>query len=67
MGFWSTVGDVASGVGDAVKKHADKVNALKETYRDEDVEFLRKKVSSGSSVQKLAAAGVLKEKGYSIN
>lgn len=60
MGFWETVGDLAKGAVANMEKTQTEANALAEDYRNEDDDFLKRKLKSGSVAQKFAAARVLK-------
>ena len=64
MGFWDTVGGMAKGAVASMEKTQAEANALAEDYRNEDDDFLKRKLKSGSTAQKFAAAKVLKERGY---
>lgn len=64
MGFWSTVGGLAKGAADSMAVTAAKAEVLAEEYREEDTDYLKRKVKdSRSMVEKMAAAKVLKERG----
>lgn len=63
MGFFSTVGSIAKGAVGSVKDMADKAEALAEGYRRESDDYLKRKMKGGSSVERIAAAKVLKERG----
>jgi hypothetical protein len=64
MGFWSTVGDIAKGMAAKAAELPQEINELAEKYRREDDDFLKNKYRNGSAVQKIAAAKILKERGY---
>ena len=64
MGFWDTVGGMAKGAVASMEKTQAEANALAEDYRNEDDDFLKRKLKSGSTAQKFAATKVLKERGY---
>lgn len=64
MGFWSAVGDIAKGAAENVAATTQKANALAEDYRGEDDDYLKRKFKNGGVAEKMAAAKVLKERGY---
>ena len=64
MSFWSTVGSVAAGAAKKAGETVREVEALANDYRSESTEFLQQKLNRGTSVQKLAASKVLKERGF---
>ncbi|MBK7005731.1 MAG: hypothetical protein IPH37_11800 [Burkholderiales bacterium] len=64
MGFWETVGGLAKGAVANMEKTQAEANALAEEYRNEDDDFLKRKLKSGNIAQKFAATKVLKERGY---
>ena len=66
MGFWDTVGSIAKDAKDTVVETSRKIKELTEEYYDEDDEFLIKKFKRGTAPQKMAAAKVLKERGYDL-
>ena len=65
MGFWGTLGKAASAVGNAAKDHFEKVNSLAEDYEHESDDYVKRKFQNGSATEKMAAAKVLKARGYS--
>ena len=64
MGFWSTVGGLAKGAAENVQVKITEANVLAEDYRREDDDYLKEKVKRGRPIEKMAAAKVLKERGY---
>ena len=64
MGFWSSVGNVAKGVADNMAETSEKGRILAEDFRRESDDYLKKKLKTGSMSEKMAAAAVLKERGY---
>jgi hypothetical protein len=64
MGFWSTVGDIAKGAADTMATRAKEAEVLAEDYRREDDDYLKRKLKNGGMAEKMAAAKVLKERGY---
>lgn len=70
MGFWSTLGNIASSATEAIKKNNEEINQLKREYEQKsDSELKEIATSSGlfgsSSKEKIAACAVLKGRGYS--
>ncbi|QDA56454.1 hypothetical protein [Thermomonas aquatica] len=64
MGFWSTVGKVArAGVEHANKMNQDAKNNVQK-YEQEDDGYVKEKFKSGTTTEKMAAARVLKSRGY---
>ena len=47
MGFWDTVGGMAKGAVASMEKTQAEANALAEDYRNEDDDFLKRKLKSG--------------------
>lgn len=66
MGFWSTLGTVASAAGNAAKKKMEKINSLVEEYDNESDDYVKRKLQNGTFDQKMAAGKVLKSRGYTI-
>ncbi|WP_374491750.1 hypothetical protein [Brachymonas sp.] len=64
MGFWSSVGNVAKSVAGRVEAAGQEANVIAEDYRQEDDDYLKRKLRSGKATEKMAAAKVLKERGY---
>jgi hypothetical protein len=64
MGFWSTVGKI----GKATVEHASKVNQEAKSnigkYEQKDDGYVKDKLKSGNISEKMAAARVLKNRGY---
>ena len=63
MGFWDKVGSVAKGAMNSIEAHNAEVHELTGRFRDEDESWLRRKLTNGSTAEKMAAAKVLKERG----
>lgn len=70
MGFWDTAGKIAQGAGTVAKGAMNKIEAfnaetaqLVEKYQNEDEDYLRRKIKSGSTAEKAAAAKILKGRG----
>lgn len=64
MGFWSTVGSVAKGAAEKMNETTQKALELAEDYRNENDEFLKRKLKDGNMAEKMAASKILKERGY---
>jgi len=64
MGFWNVVGDIGKGLLNEVKETGAKANSLKDEYQDYSDERLKRLVKDGSTAEKMAAASVLKQRGY---
>jgi len=62
MSFWSAVGNVAKGAMNQVEAFNAEVNELASNYRNEDEEYLKRRLRSGSTAEKAAAAKILKER-----
>lgn len=64
MGFWSTVGSVASSVGNHLKEQHKEVERLKNEYQNERDSYLVKKAFGSRVTEKMAAMSILKDRGY---
>ncbi len=64
MGFWDTVGGLAKGAVANIEKTNTEASVLAEDYRNQDDDYVKRKLKSGSMAEKLAATKVLKERGY---
>lgn len=62
MGFWSSAGKMALDVG----KGMVDTGKLMQEYQFEDDRFLERKLSTGSTNEKLAAKTVLQSRGYTV-
>lgn len=64
MGFWSSVGSVVKGAAENIAATSQEAKVIAEGYRSEDDDYLKRKLKNGRAAEKLAAAQVLKERGY---
>lgn len=68
MGFWDTVQAGLKSMANTMQETAMKVQALAEEYENRDDEWLKKKLKrSSDSAERMAAAKVLKARGYGQN
>lgn len=71
MGFWDTVGKIASTAGKVaveagnhVKQKVDQANELAMEYETKSDNYLKDKYRNGNMTERMAATKVLKSRGY---
>lgn len=60
MGFWDSVGQVAKGAMNQVEAFNAEVNELSSSYSSRDDDYLKRKIQTGTTAEKAAAAKILK-------
>jgi hypothetical protein len=64
MGFWNTLGNIAKGFAEIVAEKAEEVNEKVAEFKNKSDERLMIFYVKGNAIEKIAAAKVLKSRGY---
>lgn len=67
MGLWDSLGSLAKGAMNSVNEYNAEIDSLKSSFRQEDDDYLKRKVRNGSTKEKIAAGFILKERGYDVS